>query len=333
MKKNRAKKIITWIVVPLMAAIFLLDIATVVIGNGYAKKHMPVSATEFGEDCDDRIHFLNVANSDAILIESNGHFALIDAGEGNHNPRRKSEFKGYEDVVIDYVKKITADENGICHLDFILGTHAHYDHIGSFHSLINEPSIIISKAYLKEYDPSIDKDYEVEDWKLGEIYNEIIEDLKKRNVEIISDIPSEIFMFGDFEIQFLNTVNPEFAVGKGENGASIGTLIKKGEKTAFLAADITKTTGVEQIVAPLVGKVDLLKAGHHGYFGSSSAEFLRELSPEMIIVTNQQGKVYPNVKWNFTMIAKSPFYGTYDYNGIIAGFTDNGEIILTDNIH
>lgn len=333
MKKNRAKKIATWIVVPLMAAIFLLDIATIVIGNGYSKDYYPVPYEEYAVRCDDKIHFLNVANSDAILIESNGHFALIDAGEGNNNPRRKSEAKGYEDVVIDYVKKITSDENGTAHLDFIVGTHMHYDHIGSFHSLINDPSISVSRAYFKEYDPAIDKKYEVESWKLGELYNEIIDDLKKKNVETISDIPQEKFVFGDFEIQFFNAVNQECAKGKGENGASIGTLITKGGKRAFLAADITKSTGIEQVVAPQIGKIDLLKAGHHGYFGSSSADFLRAVSPEMIIVTNQAGKVYPNVKWNFTMVAKAPFFGTYDHNGIIACFTDSGEIILQDNIH
>lgn len=54
---------------------------------------------------DDRIHFLNTANSDAILIESNGRFALIDAGEGNNNPRRKTAYKGYEDEVRAYIKR------------------------------------------------------------------------------------------------------------------------------------------------------------------------------------------------------------------------------------
>lgn len=333
MKKNRAKKIITWIVVPFMAAIFILDIATVVIGNGYSKAYMPVPFEEHGISCDDKIHFLNVANSDAMLLESNGHFALIDAGEGNNNPRRKSEAKGYEDVVIDYIKKVASDENGIAQLDFIVGTHAHYDHIGSFHALINDPSIVISKAYFKEYDPKIDKTYEVEGWKLGEIYAQIIDDLTKKNVEIINNIPSEAFSFEDFNVQFFNTVNPECAIGRGENGASLGALVSKGEKKAFLAADITKSTGIEQLVAPLVGEIDLLKAGHHGYFGSSSADFLRALSPKMIIITNQLGKVYPNVKWNFTMVAKAPFYATFDHNGIIAEFTDSGNIILEDNIH
>ena len=72
---------------------------------------------------------------------------------------------------------------------------------------------------------------------------------------------------------------------------------------------------------------------HHGYYGSSSKSFLGKLKPEIIIITNQLGKVYPNVKWNFTMSAKAPFFATYDSNGIIATFTDDGKILMTDNIH
>ena len=65
----------------------------------------------------------------------------------------------------------------------------------------------------------------------------------------------------------------------------------------------------------------------------SSAKFLKQLSLEVAIVTNQLGKVYPNVKWNLTMIAKVPFFATYDHYGIIASFTDDGRIVLTDRIH
>ena len=46
MNKNRAKKIATWIIVPLMAAIFLLDIATVAIGNSYCRR-FTVTQEEF----------------------------------------------------------------------------------------------------------------------------------------------------------------------------------------------------------------------------------------------------------------------------------------------
>lgn len=333
MKKNRAKKIATWIIVPLMVLIFLLDIATVAIGNSYCRRFTVTQENFDYSNGDDRIHFLNTANSDAILIESNGLFALVDAGEGNSNPRRKTEYKGYEQEVIDYVKKVCKKNDGSVHLDFIMGTHCHYDHIGSYLSLISDTEIGIGKAYFKKFNEKIAKDYEIERWEIDKVYLSIIDALGKRNIEVISNITDEEFEFGDFIIRFVNTVTPDELAGEGENASSIGVCISKGNKKAFLAADITASTGLEDIVAPIVGEVDLLKIGHHGYFGSSSRSFLDVLSPEIAVVTNQLGKVYPNVKWNLTMSAKVPFYATYDNNGIIATFADNGDIILTNDIH
>ena len=165
-----------------------------------------------------------------------------------------------------------------------------------------------------------------------ETYSEIISSLEKRNVEIVSDLPEEPFEFGDFTVQFFNTETPQELAGKGENASSVGVKITKGERVAFLAADITKACGLEQILGDKIGKVDVLKIGHHGYYGSSSADFLEKLSPEIAVVTNQLGKIYPNVKWNLTMKAKIPVYATFDNDGIICSFTDNGEIILIDNI-
>lgn len=332
MNKNKVKKIATWIIVPLMAAIFILDIATVAIGNNYCRRFSVTQENFDLKNGDDRIHFLHTANSDAILLESNNKFALIDAGEGNNNPRRKTEYKGYEKEVVDYIKKV-AGEDGKATLDFILGTHCHYDHIGSFHSVIADEDILINKAYFKEFNPMIAKEYEIEKWKIDEIYAQIIDDLNLLGVPIISNLPKEEFDFGDFKLQFFNTESSEEFYGKGENAASIGVKVRKGGKSAFLAADITKSTGLEDVIAHQVGDIDLLKIGHHGYFGSSSKSFLSVLKPEIAIVTNQLGKVYPNVKWNLTMSAKVPFYATYDNNGIIASFTDDGDIILTNNIH
>ncbi len=334
MNKNKAKKIATWIIVPLMAAIFILDIATVVISNRYARKYYPQKESYAYEFGDDRIHFLNTANSDSILLESNGSFALIDAGEGNNNPRRKTPYKGYEKEVADYIKRVAGDSaSQNAYLDFVLATHYHYDHIGGFEAVITDPEITIGKAYFKEFNYEIPKDYETEKWHIDVTYGEIIDALEHRNVEIISNLPEEPFEFGDFTVQFFNTVTPSELAGEGENASSVGVKVTKGDKIAFLAADITKSCGLEDILGDEIGDVDLLKIGHHGYYGSSSAEFLKKLSPEIAVVTNQLGKIYPNVKWNLTMKAKVPVYATYDNNGIIAAFTDTGEIKLINNIH
>ena len=63
---------------------------------------------------DDRIHFLNTGSSDAILLESDGHFAMVDAGEDTDNPRAFDwlNLPGFEEEVAAYLKAHAADENG-----------------------------------------------------------------------------------------------------------------------------------------------------------------------------------------------------------------------------
>lgn len=211
-----------------MGAIFVLDIVTVALGNAYCKPWTPQKETFTYEYGNDRIHFLNTANSDAILIESNGRFALIDAGEGNNNPRRKTAYKGYEDEVRAYIKQVAADGSGTARLDFILGTHCHYDHIGAFHAIITDPDIKIDKAYFKQLNPRTDKDYEIERWKIDETYSQILSDLEALGVPVISDLPREEFAFGNFTIKFFNTVTPPELDGEGENAASVGVKVTKG---------------------------------------------------------------------------------------------------------
>ncbi|MCL2507807.1 MAG: MBL fold metallo-hydrolase [Oscillospiraceae bacterium] len=328
-----AKKIATWIAVPAMILIFVLDIMTVALGNRYVAA-VSVSPELFNEkNGGDRIHFLNTSNSDAILIESNGRFAMIDSGEGSENPRRDPGYYGFEETVLSYLKKAAGDENGRVHLDFILLTHYHYDHSGCLHAILTDDSITVGTVYMKPYDPSFGKSYEPHRWGLISIYEQLVRDVRARGLDPVGVLPNEPFPFGSFTLQFYNTVTPETRKNSGENLTCVGVKVTKGGQSAFLASDITATSGSEQAVRGQIGEVTLLKIAHHGYYGSSTAGFLRELKPKLAIVTNALGKIYPNVKWNLTMIARTPVFSTHNSDGIIASFTDDGMIVLTDHIH
>lgn len=331
-KKKIARVTATWVVTGIMLSVFILDIISLIYDNRLVNAVTIADESNAVNIGDDRIHFLNTANSDCILLQSNGKFALIDSGEGNDNPRRKTEYKGYRDEVINYLKKVAAADDGKVHLDFIVATHMHYDHAGNFTAIINDPDIAIDKAYIKYYDSQAIEKLEKEGWGNGQLYKDITAALNRNNIPVISDISQDSFAFGDFTLRFYNTVTPEALKNNGENANSLGLKITKGEKTAFLAADFTAATGLEDYYAESIGDIDLLKIGHHGYYGSSSADFLRVLKPEIAICTNQIGKIYPNVKWNLTMVAHVPVFSTAHRNGIIATFTDSGEIVLTQNI-
>lgn len=330
-KKKLARVIATWVITVVMLSVFILDIIAVALGNKYVNEISVTDETFDYKNGDDRIHFLNTANSDCIIIESNGKFALIDSGEGNENPRRKTEYKGYRDEVINYIKKVAGDENGNVNFEFVLGTHMHYDHSGNFEAIFNDGQISANTAYFKEFNEKVATELETYDWGNRETYEKILAVLEDKKIPVINDLPDTEFTFGDFTIRFINTETPEELYGNGENASSVGVIVKKGGKSAFLAADFTKDSGLEQVYADDIGDIDLLKIGHHGYYGSSSMDFLKKLKPEIAIVTNHLGKIYPNVKWNLTMVAKVPVFSTAHRNGIIASFTDKNEIILTQN--
>ena len=61
-----------------------------------------------------KMHVIDVGQGDAVLMQCGGRNVLIDCGEN-----------GMGDTVLDYLRK--AD---VSHLDWIIGTHPHSDHIG-----------------------------------------------------------------------------------------------------------------------------------------------------------------------------------------------------------
>ena len=68
-----------------------------------------------------QVHFLSTGNSDCIFIQSDKN-VLIDAAENDD--------EGY---IIQYLRRL-----GIKKLDYVLSTHPHADHIGSFDAIVKE---------------------------------------------------------------------------------------------------------------------------------------------------------------------------------------------------
>jgi len=282
----------------------------------------------------ERLHFLNTGNSDCILIESNGQFALVDSGEDTDNVRNLPglELEGFEQRVIDYLRKVAGDAQGNVTLEWVLGTHTHSDHIGGFDSIINAPGFTVKQAFLGAYDEQYISEYEIREWDNKEVYEQMLAACAAKDVPVISEIPSHPWEFGDFTVQFFNT--KRITSGRvGENENAVGTKLTVGSQKAFLAADINNLQGAEKAIAPEIGKVDLLKVGHHGHPFSTTFAFVKALNPEISIVTNGSAKnVNPLAKFNLCLLADSPIYSTGDYNGIIATFGEE-KLELTDGLH
>ena len=194
---------------------------------------------------EDRIHFLKTGSSDAILLESAGHFAMVDAGEDSDNPRGFPglELKGYEEEVLAYLKAHAADATGRVHLDFVLGTHSHSDHIGGFDTVILDPDVTVDRAYLKAYDSSKIHQSEIDEWDNQEVYDQMVNALNARGVPIVSRPDSEPFLLGNFTVTLFNTEDPYSEATVGENDNSLGVLVEKNGTRIFLAGDMDNNSG------------------------------------------------------------------------------------------
>ncbi|MBQ7740126.1 MAG: MBL fold metallo-hydrolase [Eubacterium sp.] len=284
-------------------------------------------------DKDNVIHFLPTESSDAILLESCGHFALIDCAEDKDNPRGFEwlRYRGYENEVLEYVKKV-AGKDGKAHLDFILGTHAHSDHIGGFDTLLSDESVTVGRAYLKRYDESRINAHEVERWDNKEVYEQTVNALNKRNIPIIFDIKETEFKLGKMNIKLFNTEYDTVNIDIGENDNSIGVLVELYSKRVFLAGDIDNKTGDEDRLAPLIGKVDVLKVGHHSYAYSTSEGWLKTLMPEVCVVTNDYKNTDKTTLKRIIDICASPILITGEERGVAIAFNPDSELKYYNNI-
>ncbi|WP_294837279.1 ComEC/Rec2 family competence protein [uncultured Eubacterium sp.] len=277
------------------------------------------------------IHFLNTGSSDCIIIESNGHFAMVDAGEDSDYPANKPHlnYPGYEEEVCDYLLKNCASSDGTVTLDFVVGTHAHSDHIGGFDTVINHPKIIVKKAYLKPYNEKDIFIYERLSWDNTEVYEQMKNALIENDVEIVEDFDELKTTLGDFKVTFYNGKYKKRLVKYGENVNSVVTLLECNGFRSLLAGDLNNKDFDEHRLAGKIGKVDILKVGHHGYPFSTSRKWLKTLSPKYSVVCNFEKKVYPHIKHRLVDEIGTKLFCTADLNGVKFDF-DNGLKPTTD---
>lgn len=252
------------------------------------------------ESSGNKIHFINVqeGGSDAIILESNGHFAMVDTGEDydfpdgsdSRYPWREGIETSYKHVLTDRVFR-RLKELGVQKLDFILVTHTHSDHIGNVDELLS--TYPVDRVYLKKYsDNRITNSERLWDNLYG--YDKVLQTASEKGVSVIQNITQgdAHFQFGDMDIELYNYENETDSSGElkkiwDDNSNSLISVVKVNGKKIYLGGDLDNVHGAEDKYGPLIGKVDLMKFNHHlDTKNSNTKNFIKNLSPEIIVQTS-----------------------------------------------
>lgn len=181
---------------------------------------------------------------------------------------------------------------GITHLDYVLISHPHSDHQGGiFHeaAILNVglvDKISVGKIYYRGgYDTSYDTvdDDAFTAPRVAAEYGIPFEILRKGDNVQVGDVKLEVLWpaagYGDAPISGTEEMN----------NFSVVVRIDFGEHSALYTGDLYASGEMqilEQVDHTLLD-VDFMKVPHHGYLSSSSAPFLRTISPEMAVCTGR----------------------------------------------
>lgn len=200
-----------------------------------------------------KLHFIDTGNSDAILIEQGGKFALIDGGDTDDDA-----------TVLNYLKN-----QGVSELEYLISTHPHADHIGGLDTVVN--NFKVNKALVANGEAT------------SKTYKQFIEAMANKGVYPSVPLLNSEFKLGTSTFKVLSVANTD-----DPNNNSIVLLYTNGDDKVLLMGDAEA-----EIEAKLnVGKVDLLKIGHHGSHSSSTPSFIDKVSPEYAVIQVGTGNKY-----------------------------------------
>lgn len=201
------------------------------------------------------IHFIDVGQGDAAIIECDGQYMLIDGGD-----------KSAEDKVYEAVKEALASKNKK-RIDILALSHLHADHIGGLGKTLDYLSsigLVISNS--KEGNTSTFMDFEGKLLQLG----------SKIKIPACGDT----YQLGRATVEVID-------VRDEKNNDSMVLLITYGDTTFLFAGDMEQNQ--ESQICNRYGDdrwdVSLLKVAHHGSDTSTSIRFLSLLMPQYAIIS------------------------------------------------
>ena len=152
---------------------------------------------------DTKVHFIDTGHSDSVLIENNGKFALIDAGDRDDDTTVKSYLTG----------------QGVKRLEYLIITHFHADHFGAADTVVTD--FEVGTTFVSNGNADT------------QVYQDFINSLSNKGLKPSVPLEGGEVSLGNATLTFYNTRGGN----SNENNNSLVTLLQSGSRKALFTGD------------------------------------------------------------------------------------------------
>jgi competence protein ComEC len=197
------------------------------------------------------VYYIDVGQADSALVICEGDAMLIDGGNAEDSS-----------LIYTFLKN-----RNIGHLNYLVATHAHEDHIGGLAGALNYASIGTAFCPVTEYD--------------SKVFNSFLTYLDRQNVKITVPKPGDTFTLGGANVKILAPLKETEEV----NNTSIVLRIVYGQTSFLFTGDAEREEETDILEAGYNLESTVLKVGHHGSYSSTTYPFLREIMPGYAVIS------------------------------------------------
>lgn len=205
------------------------------------------------------VHFIDVGQGSSTLIESNGHFMLVDGGDSKYASR-----------VVSYLK-----DESVKSLDYVIATHYDADHLNG----------IVGVLSSYDADVVIAPDYEAE----SKVYKSFLNVLDENDIDMTYPETGRKYEIGSAEFTILAPNDTHY---DDANDYSVAIKLTNGKNSFIMTGDAEIESEYEMLETGIDLSCDVYLAGHHGSKYSSSQAFMQAMRPKSIVISAGKDNKY-----------------------------------------
>lgn len=206
------------------------------------------------------VHFIDVGQGLAVLVQSDGQNLLYDGGDRSH-----------ADQVVSYLQ-----QQNVQTIDYMISSHYDEDHLGGLVDCLN--SFSVNTALGSDYVHTSD------------LFNRFMNTATANVVTVEHPSVGDTFSFGSGSFTILA---PSGISSSNSNDNSVVIKLENGSNSFIFTGDAEETSEQDMISTGMNLDCDVLSVGHHGSASSTTWDFLEASSPSYAVIScgadNQYG--------------------------------------------